>query len=663
MDLYDGIINDLIELAESLERDKKSLSLSINSVEMKMKEKYDDLDNRISKIETFNERNVSSDINNKSWVDAVAKPIALPFSKQQLGMSILLMMEKEDEVRNSKNVIIFGLPTPEKEDVKQRQLDDKSKIEEVLDYLKMGKKQHQQDKLYITSTEWKHFYGGKKTDTSAISSAEFRRIPFHCCALSYQPFKHPYCTPEGHVFDLENIAPFLKKYGRNPVTGEPLDPKKLIKLNFYKNAKGEYHCPTTYKVFNENTHIVCIAKTGNVFSYDAVEELNIKANYLKDLLTDEPFTKKDIITIQDPSNLTKFNSNSFFFVKKNLKWEKDDSVERNDPNYYIKAISNEAKSALDELKKTYVAPSTSTSSSNFVDSSKIVKADAINAAIYSTGRVAASFTSTVMEICTTQEPAVIDEDEIRYARIRKLGKKGYVCLVTNYGRLNIELFCDQVPKTCENFIKHCANKYYKDTVFHRLIKNFMIQGGDPTGTGNGGQSIWGKKFEDEFKQNLKHDARGLLSMANSGPNTNKSQFYITFRDLPHLDNKHTVFGKLVGGSDVFNKIEYVETDKKDRPKTSIKIEDCLVFVDPYLEVDEQLKTERENALKKDDKKSDSSKEKTLADLKPVRQGVGKYISSTLLFEKKHKVSEEDELEIKSKKLKQAQSSFGNFSSW
>ena len=244
-------------------------------------------------------------------------------------------------------------------------------------------------------------------------------------------------------------------------------------MNLYKNAKDEYHCPITYKIFNENSHIVAIAKTGNVFSGEAVEQLNLKANFFKDLLTDEPFAKKDIITIQDPNNLNKFNMSNFFYLKENLKWEKEASAsEKSDPNFYLKAISNEAKSALDELRSSYVAPSTSTSSSNYTTS--VQKADAVNAAPYSTGRVAASFTSTVMEICTRQEPAVIDEDEIRWARLRKSGKKAYVCLVTNFGRLNIELFCDQVPKTCENFLKHCANKYYKDTIFHRLIPKFMV---------------------------------------------------------------------------------------------------------------------------------------------------------------------------------------------
>lgn len=100
---------------------------------------------------------------------------------------------------------------------------------------------------------------------------------------------------------------------------------------------------------------------------------------------------------------------------------------------------------------------------------------------------------------------------------------GYIRLTTNYGPLNLELYCQEVPKTCENFMKLCQKDYYNGTKFHRSIRNFMVQGGDPTGTGKGGESYWEQPFEDEFKQNLTHSGRGVLSMANSGPNTNKSQ--------------------------------------------------------------------------------------------------------------------------------------------
>ena len=108
-----------------------------------------------------------------------------------------------------------------------------------------------------------------------------------------------------------------------------------------------------------------------------------------------------------------------------------------------------------------------------------------------------------------------------------------VTLHTNLGDLKVELFCEDAPRTCENFLALCASEYYDNTSFHRNIKGFMIQGGDPTGTGRGGQSIWGGKFPDEIRDNLKHTNRGVMSMANSGPNTNASQFFFTYAKCPH----------------------------------------------------------------------------------------------------------------------------------
>lgn len=109
--------------------------------------------------------------------------------------------------------------------------------------------------------------------------------------------------------------------------------------------------------------------------------------------------------------------------------------------------------------------------------------------------------------------------------------------------MKIELFCEDCPKTCENFLALCASDYYNNSLFHRNIKGFIVQTGDPTGSGKGGSSIWGRKFEDEFKDNLKHTDRGMISMANSGPNTNASQFFFTYAAQPHLDLKYTLFGK------------------------------------------------------------------------------------------------------------------------
>lgn len=145
-------------------------------------------------------------------------------------------------------------------------------------------------------------------------------------------------------------------------------------------------------------------------------------------------------------------------------------------------------------------------------------------------------------------------------------KKEFAVIETTMGTIEIELFSDLTPKTVKNFVGLAEKKYYDGIIFHRVIENFMIQGGDPTGTGRGGESIYGQKFEDEIVASLKHDGVGVLSMANAGPNTNGSQFFITLVATPWLDGKHTVFGKVVNGLDVVQAIGKVKTSKPgDRP--------------------------------------------------------------------------------------------------
>ncbi len=142
-----------------------------------------------------------------------------------------------------------------------------------------------------------------------------------------------------------------------------------------------------------------------------------------------------------------------------------------------------------------------------------------------------------------------------------------VVFETNRGDIEIKLFGDVAPKTCENFVRLVKKGYYDGLIFHRVIKNFMIQGGDPTGTGMGGESIWGGSFEDEFNQNVDFSSEGILAMANSGPNTNGSQFFITTSvpNTRHLHMHHTVFGKVIKGMDVVKAIENSKTDQMDKP--------------------------------------------------------------------------------------------------
>ncbi|EGD80149.1 peptidyl-prolyl cis-trans isomerase [Salpingoeca rosetta] len=147
-----------------------------------------------------------------------------------------------------------------------------------------------------------------------------------------------------------------------------------------------------------------------------------------------------------------------------------------------------------------------------------------------------------------------------------------VVLHTTFGDIHIKLFPNECPKTVENFVTHARNGYYDNHLFHRVIKGFMIQTGDPFGDGTGGESIWGHDFEDEFHPSLRHDAPYTVSMANSGPNTNGSQFFITVVRTPWLDNKHTVFGRVFKGMEVVQQISTVKTNPKtEKPYDDVKI--------------------------------------------------------------------------------------------
>ncbi|PYE51856.1 peptidylprolyl isomerase [Deinococcus yavapaiensis] len=150
------------------------------------------------------------------------------------------------------------------------------------------------------------------------------------------------------------------------------------------------------------------------------------------------------------------------------------------------------------------------------------------------------------------------------------GKQYLAVFETNKGRLVIKLYADETPVTVNNFVYLIRHRYYDGIVFHRVIQDFMAQTGDPTGTGRGGP---GYRFEDEFARGLRHDKKGVLSMANAGPNTNGSQIFITFVPTPHLDGRHTVFGEVVEGLDVLDRITRIQPGY---PGTPDRIEQAYV---------------------------------------------------------------------------------------
>lgn len=170
-----------------------------------------------------------------------------------------------------------------------------------------------------------------------------------------------------------------------------------------------------------------------------------------------------------------------------------------------------------------------------------------------------------------EKPSKMHSKIISHATHRTLGKSAIIR--TTMGDIHIKLFGAECPKAVENFTVHSMNGYYNNCIFHRVVRGFMIQTGDPLGNGTGGTSIWGKHFEDEFHRSLKHDRPGTVSMANAGRNTNGSQFFITTTECKWLEGKHTVFGRVIRGMDVVQVIEKVRVmDKRNyRPREPIGI--------------------------------------------------------------------------------------------
>ncbi|MFC5591307.1 peptidylprolyl isomerase [Sporosarcina soli] len=210
-------------------------------------------------------------------------------------------------------------------------------------------------------------------------------------------------------------------------------------------------------------------------------------------------------------------------------------------------------------------------------------------------------------LAPVEENSVNDQKEatIMYPQLSNevAENEALVVMNTNQGSMKIKLFPEQAPKTVENFLTHAENGYYDGIIFHRIIKDFMIQGGDPTGTGMGGASIYGDTFEDEFTMDL-FNIRGALSMANAGPGTNGSQFFIVqasqapgsaeqmkqggwpeeiaeayekMGGTPHLDQRHTVFGQVIEGMDIVDKIASVKTGRQDKPVEDVVIESIEIL--------------------------------------------------------------------------------------
>ncbi|KAF6199219.1 hypothetical protein GE061_007244 [Apolygus lucorum] len=181
--------------------------------------------------------------------------------------------------------------------------------------------------------------------------------------------------------------------------------------------------------------------------------------------------------------------------------------------------------------------------------------------------------------------------------------KGKVLLKTTLGDLDVELWSKEAPLAARNFVQLCMEGYYDGTIFHRVVKGFIAQGGDPTGTGEGGQSIYGEPFKDEFHQRLRFTRRGLLAMANAGKNDNGSQFFFTLGATPELNNKHTIFGKITGET-IYNMLKFEEADigPDDRPEYPHTITSVEILSNPFPDIIPRVKVAVDKPVKKEKKK-------------------------------------------------------------
>jgi peptidyl-prolyl cis-trans isomerase-like protein 2 len=587
------------------------------------------------------------------------------------------------------------------------------------------------DKLYITHSEWSSSdaygasvganAGARAQRSGGATHASFQRLPFNFCAASLQPFKNPVCTSDGTIFDVEVIGAWLEKHTTNPVTGEPLAAKDLIRLNFSRNAdtagrddangvptdgKGEFIDPVTFKVFTDNTHIVAIrhGSYANVFAWETVERMNIKAKAWRDLVDDVEFGRKDIITLQDPQNAASRDLSQFKYLQEgqDALLTKDQVEQREQGSINIDALGRigdkvlRAKEAVErarlarqqsgsDINRSTASLTTTSKSAPTRGPSIVERKLAANAAAYTTGLAAASFTSTGLTPSTSGERAVLSDEEWML-HPKRIKHKGYARLETNLGPLTLELHTETAPKAVWNFIRLAQKGYYRNVPFHRSIRNFMIQGGDPSGTGRGGQSIWGKTFADELEGPHVHDARGVVSMANKGKNTNSSQFFITYRPAKHLDRKHTVFGRVVeGGDSTLTKMEGVAVEEgSNRPVEEIVINEVVVLIDPFEEfLKEKSKKEAEGKVREEVKRMGGTEDdRTTWTGKRIRvdgqvvederaKGVGRYLKGAVAAAAAARAGGEEEdaggrveeWEEQPVKKKAKTGGFGNFDSW
>mmetsp|Transcript_12693 Transcript_12693/g.30970 ORF Transcript_12693/g.30970 Transcript_12693/m.30970 type:complete len:602 (-) Transcript_12693:9-1814(-) len=489
----------------------------------------------------------------------------------------------------------------------------------------------QKEKQYQSAREHRANQSLRSGSSASGSSAGSRPLPFDCCALTLTPYTTPVCTPDGIIFDNSAITPHLMKYGTDPVAGRAMTSRDLIVLNMDRDeSSGTWQCPVLNRTFTNRTKVVAIRQRppgneANVYCYEAYHELNVKAKNNLDLVSGKKFAKDDVIILQDLEDQAhcKLRNIQNFSHVRSLR-EENSTRQRTDPGNVKHSVTasrimekldrekrKRERAAEDQAKKLPKtndgADKKSSASGKTEVKIQIYTDELLTSVNLTSGKASGSLTSTAMDITRENKARLATEEEIiksQCEQLKRLKKKGMVRVFTNRGAMDIEVHCDIVPRTAMNFLLLAERGEYDGSKFHRSIANFMIQGGKKPGSGkgdkDGGSSVWEKPFADEFDDRLTHSGSGIVSMANSGPGTNGRQFFVTYKSCAHLNRKHSVFGKVVGGLEILRRLEQIPTDKEtDRPLEMVKIESMEILENP---VNEALEIERARILKRKEEK-------------------------------------------------------------
>ena len=483
---------------------------------------------------------------------------------------------------------------------------------------------------------------------------------FFSCHLNRSLFLVQVCCPGGTIFDLAAAVPYVRDHGTHPITKAPLALADLTRLKFETGAggPGTYACPVLGTAFTPASHIVAVRPTGRVYSWEALESLNVKPRHWQDLVEGAPFAKSDVIVLQDPTGRA---AAGVGFVKpaplagaaaaapqpvppvppagggvgaggvggralaaaaaaaapggapplpsKDPRLQPPDRLPQGVPRAPFKPGTSTwdtagpaapeagggagAKAAAAKASARAAAAAAAGFDPHggkacprpYEGPAAIAAGRVAVAAMRSAGLAARALTSTVPVL---SEAGALDRATAPVYHKPPPGAKAHARLHTSVGDINLELHAGLTPRTVENFLALAAAGYYDATPFHRSVRHFMAQGGDPTGTGRGGESIYGPTFPDEVDDRLTHAGRGVLGMASAAKDGGGSQFYITYRSAPHLDRRHTVFGRVVGGWAALDALEAAAPadGKGERPDPPIMLDSVTVFADPFAEAAE-----------------------------------------------------------------------------